>query len=339
MQAWQIVLLVFSGLGVFNSIAFIVYLQSVRSRSVYDNLFLQIILLAFVIQITHALLELFQWQFSPYTNNLYLVGIYCQGPSMYLFIKKTLNPQWKIWPKQFLIHYFPYLVISTLRYNFNNPGLKEWGAVYLVGIQMLVYILLCVKPYIHARKLYLQNEKKYFLIVYLFPAFALLWITYPFSGITKVNYQIVESILHAAFLYYFIFIKINEPKTEKDKYRFSNVDEVASKEIFRKITTVIYTEELYLDPAINLTLLARKVMIPVNVLSQVINQNAGMNFRDFINSYRIEKAQQQIVTKTQMGFTISSVAFECGFNSLSAFNRAFKNVSGLTPSEYIRSNS
>jgi AraC-like DNA-binding protein len=336
MQPWQIIILAFSGLGIFNSLAFVIYLHIARKQSFYKNLFLQIILLAFIIQITHALLELFQWQFSPYTGNLYLIGIYCQGPSMYLFIRKSLNPQWLIWPKQFIIHYAPWLIISSLRYNFGNPGLKEWIAVYLVGIQLLVYILLCIKPYLAVRKLYRQKEKKYFLISYLFPAFAFLWITFPFSGITKINYQIIESILHSAFLYYLIFLKIKEPKSETDKYRFSGIDETASQKIFAEIINAIREKELFLDPDISLTLLAKKVSLQVNILSQVINQNSHSNFRDFINTFRIEKAKTEIRNKAQKGFTIASVAFDCGFNSLSAFNRAFKKATGNTPSEYIQ---
>lgn len=102
--------------------------------------------------------------------------------------------------------------------------------------------------------------------------------------------------------------------------------------IFNSIAFIIF---------LNLTMnkLARKLSLPVNTLSQVINQNAGEKFRDFINSFRIKRARQVMPAETGKGFSIASTAFECGFNSLSAFNRAFRKHTGMTPSEYLKSGS
>ena len=338
MQTWEIIILSFSGLGIFNSLALAIYLHISRRSSPYRNIFLQIILIAFALQVAHALLELFQIGFSLDIGHLYLLGVYFQGPSMYLFILTTLYPGKRIWPTRLLIHYLPWLIIALFPYDFDNSGLKETIAVYLVGIQYLVYILISIKPYLEVRRRFRENDKKFYLVNYLFPAFALLWLVYPFSGIAAVNYQIVESILHAAFLYYLIFLKIKEQKPEKDKYKFSKVNETESQNVFSEVSAVITEKELYLDPDITLVKLARKVNVSVNVLSQAINQNSDSNFRDFINNFRIQKAQQEIVSKTSKGFTIASVAYDCGFNSLSAFNRAFKKLTGQTPSAFIKAN-
>ena len=338
MQLWEIIILAFSGLGIFNSLALAVYLQISRADSRYKSIFLQIILLAFAIQVTHALIELFQIGFSFDIGHLYLLGVYFQGPSMYLFILTTLYPGKRIWPVQLLIHYLPWLIIALIPYDFDNSGLKEMVAIYLVGIQYIVYVLISIKPYLKASMRFRAGENKFYLIHYLFPAFALLWLIYPVSGIASVNYQIIESIMHAAFLYYLILLKIKEPKPEKNKYQFSKIDEKESQNVFNEITAVIREKELYLDPDITLAKLARKVNVSVNVLSQAINQNSDSNFRDFINKFRIQKAKQEIVSNTGKGFTIASVAYECGFNSLSAFNRAFKKSTGQTPSAFIKAN-
>jgi hypothetical protein len=295
MQIWEIIILAFSGLGIFNWLALAVYLQISRENSPYKTIFLQIILFAFAIQVTHALLELFQIQFSLDIGNFYLLGVYFQGPSMYLFIHTTLYPDKKIWPTQLLIHYLPWLLIASVPYDFDNSGLKETIAIYLVGIQYLTYVLISIKPYLKASSKFGSGEKKFYLVHYLFPAFALLWLTYPVSGIAAVNYQIIESILHVAFLYYLIFLKIKEPKPEKDKYQFSKIDETESQNVFNEVTAVIREKELHLDPDITLAKLARKVNVSVNVLSQAINQNSDSNFRDFINNFRIQKAQQEII--------------------------------------------
>lgn len=319
--------------------AFIIYLNFTRSQSNYSTLFLQIILLGFVLQITKTVLELLGLEFSPYYHNLYLIGIYSQGPAMYLFIKKMLNPQLLIWPKQFLFHFLPWLILGLLKYNFNNYGIKEWIVIYLVGFQSLAYILICIKPYLSVRKLYLQKNKQFYIIYYLFPVFAALWIQFPVSGITHIEHHLFETTFYSAFVYYLMFLKIKEPNIEKDKYKFTGIDEETSRELFTNVSHFINEKELYLDPDLTLNTLAKKTTMQVNTLSQVINQNAHSNFRDFINTFRINLAKEQISLKVQKGFTIASVAYDCGFNSLSAFNRAFKKVTGLTPSDYIKTTS
>ena len=339
MHLWQIIILAFGVLGIFNSLAFIIYLQLKGKQSVLQNIYLRIILLAFVLQITKALLELFNLEFSPYVNNLYLLGIYSQGPAMYLFIRKALTPRLAVWPKQFLIHFLPYLILSVIRYDFDHPEAKEWFAIYLVGIQSLAYILLCIRPYLSVRKNYFEGNRQFYFIVYLFPVFAAMWISFPISGFTRINNQVFESIFYPLFIYYLIILKFKEPRNEKEKYKFTGIDEATSLEIFNEVSQAIKQKELYLNPDITLNVLAKKVTIQVNILSQVINQNAHLNFRDFINTFRIEKAREQITEKVQKGFTIASIAFDCGFNSLSAFNRAFKKGTGYTPSEFIRANS
>lgn len=337
MQAWQIIILVFSGLGIFNSLAFVVFLNFSWNKKPKNAFFLQVILLAFILQIFHALVKLFNWNLSPYYSNVYLLGAYIQGPAMYLLMQKSLKPDLKIWPAQFVIHFLPYLLICAIKYDFENPGTKEWFVIYLVGIQYLVYIVLGIKPYLKIKSLYTEGDKQHFLIVYLFPVFAFLWLNYPFSGITGFNYQVLETILHSGFVYYLMFLMIKSPSIEKDKYKFSKVDHAQSSQIFKNVTEEVTRKEYFLDPDLTMNKLARKLNIPVNTLSQVINQNSGLNFRDFINTFRIEKAKERLPESSLKGFTISSVAFDCGFNSLSAFNRAFKKATGQTPSEFMKS--
>ena len=70
-------------------------------------------------------------------------------------------------------------------------------------------------------------------------------------------------------------------------------------------------------------------------LSHVINASFNQNFRDFINSYRIEESKSRLV---QDDMNILNIAYEVGFNSKSAFNTAFKKFTGMTPKEYRKKN-
>ncbi|MBL4643390.1 MAG: AraC family transcriptional regulator, partial [Flavobacteriaceae bacterium] len=56
-----------------------------------------------------------------------------------------------------------------------------------------------------------------------------------------------------------------------------------------------------------------------------------------INYYRIQEAKKMLSNAENEKFTISSIAFDVGFSSLSTFNSAFKKFEATTPSLYRKS--
>lgn len=128
---------------------------------------------------------------------------------------------------------------------------------------------------------------------------------------------------------------ILEPKPEK--YSGSRLKESEARLYMEKLNRFMEEEKPYLSPDLNLPQLAKEVDIPSHYLSQVINENIGLNFFDFINRQRVEDVKSKISDPRYNNFSILGIAFESGFNSKSAFNRVFKNITGLTPSEYKKS--
>lgn len=80
--------------------------------------------------------------------------------------------------------------------------------------------------------------------------------------------------------------------------------------------------------------LAASLGVNGRYLSQVINELMQQNFFDFVNSYRIRRAQEMLLSATFRNYTVHAIAQECGFKSRSAFYTAFRQVTGKTPSEY-----
>lgn len=128
---------------------------------------------------------------------------------------------------------------------------------------------------------------------------------------------------------------ILEPKPEK--YSGSRLKESEARLYLEKLNRFMEEEKPYLSPDLNLPQLAKEIDIPSHYLSQVINENIGLNFFDFINRQRVEDVKSKISDPRYNNFSILGIAFESGFNSKSAFNRVFKNITGLTPSEYKKS--
>lgn len=128
-----------------------------------------------------------------------------------------------------------------------------------------------------------------------------------------------------------------ETHIEKKKYAKSSLSEKTAKEIHRKLQHLMTTERLFTEPELTLTDLATKLGIHPNYLSQVINDLEGVNFYDYINTLRIQEFKILVSLPENQKYTFLSLAYECGFNSKSAFNRFFKKATNLSPSEYLKS--
>ncbi|NVO30059.1 helix-turn-helix domain-containing protein [Hymenobacter lapidiphilus] len=92
----------------------------------------------------------------------------------------------------------------------------------------------------------------------------------------------------------------------------------------------------YLEPELTLGELATQLRTNTSWLSKVINTGCGQNFNDFINEYRVREAERLLRDPQFRHYTLLAVALEAGFNSKSTFNRVFKKLRGLTPSEAAR---
>lgn len=95
----------------------------------------------------------------------------------------------------------------------------------------------------------------------------------------------------------------------------------------------------FLDPSLNLYQLAEKTKLPEKELSLLINHRMGQHFFDFINDFRIRKAESILKDPLQKNLTILEILYSVGFNSKSSFNTAFKRRTGLTPTEYRKKHS
>lgn len=127
-----------------------------------------------------------------------------------------------------------------------------------------------------------------------------------------------------------------QPSVEKRKYAKSGLNETISQGLHQRLKEIMQTEKLYTNPELTLTDLAARLNIHPNHLSQVINEIEGVNFYDYINYLRIEEFKRLVALPENQKFTLLALAFDCGFNSKSVFNRFFKKATNLSPSEYVK---
>lgn len=93
----------------------------------------------------------------------------------------------------------------------------------------------------------------------------------------------------------------------------------------------------YLDPEFNLAKLSDQLDVTPEYLSKILNTHLNRSFFDFVNRYRTDEFKQRCREEDSANLTLMGIAYECGFNSKATFNRVFKNLTGVTPGEYVKS--
>ena len=121
----------------------------------------------------------------------------------------------------------------------------------------------------------------------------------------------------------------------RKKYSKSGLSSEAATSLHQKMNSLMQEEKIFCDSELTLTELAKKLNTHPNYLSQVINEKENKNFYDYINNLRTEEFKKLIANPNNRKFTLLSLAFECGFNSKSSFNKYFKKVTGQSPTEYL----
>lgn len=90
----------------------------------------------------------------------------------------------------------------------------------------------------------------------------------------------------------------------------------------------------YLDAELSLNSLAKELGIPIHELSRIINTGLRKNFNDFVNEFRIRDVARKMKDPACDRITLLGIAYDCGFNSKTTFNRAFKQITGKSPAEF-----
>jgi YesN/AraC family two-component response regulator len=103
-----------------------------------------------------------------------------------------------------------------------------------------------------------------------------------------------------------------------------------------RISQLMEHEQLYLDSQLKLTDLAARLCTNRNVVSACINTRCGCTFSQFIAAYRVEHAKALLCQHS--GMKMTEVALQSGFTNESSFCRAFKAMTGTTPSEWKAEN-
>ncbi|QHJ05833.1 helix-turn-helix domain-containing protein [Hymenobacter busanensis] len=125
-----------------------------------------------------------------------------------------------------------------------------------------------------------------------------------------------------------------QPVPPAPRYQHSGLPPRVAQEQAHRLEQLMRGEKLYRNSELRLDTLADRLGLSRHHLSQVLNEQLGVNFFEYINALRIAEAQELLRNTSRQQLNIIEVAYEVGFNNKVSFNKAFKATTGLTPSEY-----
>ncbi|MEW7292071.1 helix-turn-helix domain-containing protein [Aquimarina sp. 2304DJ70-9] len=272
------------------------------------------------------------------------------GPLLRWYVKGMTQVNFKL-PSYYFIELIPFFLVFLASFFVN----KNWfetsnkevvivfgSALIFIYLHFAFYIFKTSRIYVNTNKNHpiLQQTKTQKSILtwlkLLIFGFIIIWISFFLNIIEDSVPYIVGPIMYSIIVY-FLSIKAFQLKiTDINGDAFKKNDDI---QLFNQLSILIVNNKLYLESNISLSSLGKLIGLSSQRTSEIINQYANQNFNDFINQYRIEKAKKMLSDEDSKNYTISSIAFDAGFSSLSSFNSAFKKFEGTTPSSYRKNNS
>ncbi len=107
-----------------------------------------------------------------------------------------------------------------------------------------------------------------------------------------------------------------------------------SKSTYQMLVNHMNDKSPYIDPNLTLSILADQVKVNSRRLAEIIKNESGKNFNQYVNAYRIEKAKAMLKNAEYDHLSILGIANESGFNSKATFNTRFKQYTDMTPSSF-----
>lgn len=128
------------------------------------------------------------------------------------------------------------------------------------------------------------------------------------------------------------------PEVPVSPIRRTQLTTAEHKVIMEKLEHHLRNTRMFTDADLSLDKLAAAIGISKYHLSETLNSYACKTFYQFINELRIERAIQQMefMSNKALPVNVLTLAFDCGFKAKSSFNQYFKKITGVTPTEYLR---
>lgn len=346
----QQVLFFFSALGAFNGLFLSVYFAFFIKNKNRTTYFLAALLFVISVRVTKSVFLTFYPGTSSTFVHIGLTACFLIGPFLYLYTRIATKPE-KIGKWTWSVHVIPiiiFMIIIGYYYPYRQYSHLWWRVPPRIFGSLLfslwtIYLIAAIYQIRKTLKILFSKSEKLstldFWLLNIVAGNCLIWLAYN----TTMYTSYIVGALSFSFTFY-ITVIIWVLKRRKETLSFLTVpikygnrkitpDKVAS--IQDKLTLLFQKDQVYRNSGIKLPDVAEMLEIPSHSLSQYLNDNLGVSFTHYVNSYRIKAAEAMIRSNDIL--TLAAIGGECGFRSNSSFYAAFKKIKGVTPAQYKKS--
>jgi AraC-like DNA-binding protein len=331
------ILLIFCALGIAQSIFFACCLLSFKDGDKASNRIFSALLIAVAIRLAKSVTYYF-FVLDPVFMNIGYAAHLAIGPLLYLYVTCYSSRSHKFSRINFL-HFVPAFIVLTLSFYLNENFWLPWG--YAIALYYSLAYLAFTWFFLYSSRLQVDIIERSWLAI-LLCTMSVLGIAYFSNFILGVTSYITGPLLYSLMIYFMSYVGFkfyNEIFGMKMPLRkLVAISEADARHYIVKLDQILNESRPYLDPALNLARLAKLAGMQPYRLSHLINDHYQMSFTDFINTRRIEAAKAMLTDPHGSRKKVATIAYEVGFNTLSAFNNSFKRQTSQTPKEYRKAN-
>lgn len=290
------------------------------------------------------------------------------GPLIFFYFKMIVTDYKLKWMD--LLHLIPALVLLVyimpfyglssqekfvILFDQSDILLSQANVIIAANIlSLLVYMIFTIRLYGQAKKTVNQKNRRLLwqrniIAMYvLYVVTYILYITVTSGYLDNPIFFHFQILVMVGLVFYVAYISYVQPEIFKGKvklidpigifkYKKSGLTKNFSKELKQNLVHLLDEEKVYRRNDMNLDILSELLETNRHNTSQVINEHFDMNFFELMNKFRIEEAVRLIHGDSENKLNIIDIAYEVGYNNKVTFNKAFKKIHEVTPSQYIKS--
>ncbi len=300
-----------------------------------SSFFLGLLLITLAIRILKSVLVILIPESPDIIPAFGLIGLAAIGPSLWLYSRSFKNPAFQANNKS-LWHYCWALLLIVLIPLMND---SQMYIAYVLSVShMFCYLLLSAVLLYRRASSFTRLEKNWSML--LICSIFLIWLSFFFQLlIESFTTYLMVTVVATAVIYGLslwagkrnrIFL---EPKRITSEKLSREMDSIG-----REVETMLDDQKIYTDSNLTVKRISTSLSRPEYLVSQAINFYFKKSFPELLNEYRVQHASQLIHSSAYDQLSIEGIAYESGYNSISAFYRAFKNIKGITPAKLKRIN-
>lgn len=289
--------------------------SSVATKKIYHflpSIFISILMLVAALTTSWDNYEMYM------NNNLYSSAITTKGA---LWLTYLYNGSRIFYLGQIIFYNFiaiRFLIIAKTKMHnfFSNFDKFQLQYFYIVNISFI--ILMSIPGFyitVLGRAPFNENSMQFLLMSCMF---TLLYIILAVIGLRQIPAEINLT---------------NNTENNNDQTIYQSELKIIEKELL----LYFKNEKPWLEPQLNILQVAKQIGTNRSYISNIINEQIGCNFNQFVNNYRINEAKTLLNQTPEL--TISEISELAGFGSVNSFIRIFKTIEHKTPTEFKKLNS